>query len=105
MSLKERLDQEAARSRVFQSGYWSRPFQTEVQKHREAEESVERMKRNAGVSVAGLGDSLNAPGEVSQQARAEHWYEHGHQRLQDRASAAFELGDHRGGARARRRSG
>ena len=63
-------------------------------------ESVERMKRNAGVSVAGLGDSLNAHGEVSQQARAEHWHEHGHQRLQDRASAAFELGDHRGGARA-----
>ena len=100
MSLKERLDQETAKTKALQGEYWSKPFQTEAQKRREAEEAVACLKRNAGVLSSVLHDPSNAHGEVYHQDRAVGWHEHGVHPLGDRACTEQNFGDPRLQARA-----
>ena len=100
MSLKERLDQESAKTKAFRGEYWPKPFQTAAQKRREAEEAVACLKRNSGVSSSVMHDPSNAHGEVFHQDRALSWHEHGVHHLGDRADFEPNLGDPRLQARA-----
>ena len=115
-SLREKLESEALKSRPFQGSYWSRPFQTEVERARDDQEAVACMRRNAasGVSDALIGlrhhDDVHLPDRAGPgQAVSTSCFSggagpvqaHGDHGLLGRASAAYELGEHLGGNRAR----
>ena len=60
--LQELLDQQYGGSGIG-NGYWNTPFLTEAQKARELQMSVERLRRNAGISTSSGADACSAPCE------------------------------------------
>ena len=95
-ALKERLEQESFRSKQFQSSYWAKPFLTEEAKVKEVAESVECMRRQAGLDVPSMKHGSHVHGEQHHQDRARM------EQATGQADAAFaaEHGDHRREARA-----
>ena len=99
-SLRERLEHEASKNKAFQGAYWSKPFQTEHEKAMEDQGAVSCMRRNAGLSGAGMMSEMRVHGEQSQRDRASMACELGAACLQDRASLEQAHGEPRHGDRA-----
>ena len=102
-ALKERLEHESFRSKQFQSSYWAKPFVPQEAKVKEVAESVECMRRQAGLDASSMKHGSHVHGEQHHQDRARMEQATDGRCLRDRANVVAlvaEHGDHRREVRA-----